>query len=100
MEEKNKVTNLDLKRLMKLINSYQDWNKKEKIKNYPEEKYKKNTITDNIDIKRMVREVFEQKYVKFKNFNDIIGPFLWGIYLWQIHVDIWQNQYNIVKLKN
>jgi len=24
----------------------------------------------------------------------------WGIcvYLWQIHVDIWQNQYNIVKL--
>ena len=26
----------------------------------------------------------------------------WGIrvYLWQIHVDIWQNQYDIVKLKN
>ena len=26
----------------------------------------------------------------------------WGIrvYLWQIHVDIWQNQFNIVKLKN
>ena len=26
----------------------------------------------------------------------------WGIrvYLWQIHVDILQNQYNIVKLKN
>ena len=26
----------------------------------------------------------------------------WGIrvYLWWIHVDIWQNQYNIVKLKN
>ena len=26
----------------------------------------------------------------------------WGprVYLWQIHVDIWQNQYNIVKLKN
>ena len=25
----------------------------------------------------------------------------WGtrVYLWQIHVDIWQNQYNIVKLK-
>ena len=22
------------------------------------------------------------------------------LYLWQIHVDIWQNQYNIVKLKN
>ena len=24
----------------------------------------------------------------------------WGtrVYLWQIHVDIWQNQYNIVKL--
>ena len=22
------------------------------------------------------------------------------IYLWRIHVDIWQNQYNIVKLKN
>ena len=21
-------------------------------------------------------------------------------YLWRIHVDIWQNQYNIVKLKN
>ena len=26
----------------------------------------------------------------------------WGtrVYLWQIHVDIWQNWYNIVKLKN
>ena len=26
----------------------------------------------------------------------------WGtrVYLWQIHVDIWQNQYNIVKLKD
>ena len=26
----------------------------------------------------------------------------WGtrIYLWRIHVDIWQNQYNIVKLNN
>ena len=26
----------------------------------------------------------------------------WGtrVYLWQVHVDIWQNQYNIVKLKN
>ena len=26
----------------------------------------------------------------------------WGtrVYLWCIHVDIWQNQYNIVKLKN
>ena len=26
----------------------------------------------------------------------------WGIrvYLWWSHVDIWQNQYNIVKLKN
>ena len=25
----------------------------------------------------------------------------WGthVYLWQIHVDIWPNQYNIVKLK-
>ena len=25
----------------------------------------------------------------------------WGthVYLWRIHVDIWQNQYNIVKLK-
>ena len=22
------------------------------------------------------------------------------VYLWRIHVDIWQNQYNIVKLKN
>ena len=22
------------------------------------------------------------------------------VYLWQIHVDMWQNQYNIVKLKN
>ena len=22
------------------------------------------------------------------------------VYLWWIHVDIWQNQYNIVKLKN
>ena len=27
---------------------------------------------------------------------------VWGtrVYLWQIHVDIWQNKYNIVKLKN
>ena len=26
----------------------------------------------------------------------------WGmrVYLWRIHVDIWQNRYNIVKLKN
>ena len=26
----------------------------------------------------------------------------WGtrVYLWQTHFDIWQNQYNIVKLKN
>ena len=26
----------------------------------------------------------------------------WGthVYLWQIHFDIWQNQYNIVKFKN
>ena len=26
----------------------------------------------------------------------------WGthVHLWRIHVDIWQNQYNIVKLKN
>ena len=26
----------------------------------------------------------------------------WGtrVYLWRIHVDIWQNQYNIVRLKN
>ena len=23
-----------------------------------------------------------------------------GEYLWQIHFDIWQNQYNIVKFKN
>ena len=25
----------------------------------------------------------------------------WGtrVYLWQIHVDIWQNEYNIIKLK-
>jgi len=22
------------------------------------------------------------------------------VYLWRIHVDIWQNQYNTVKLKN
>ena len=30
------------------------------------------------------------------------GGFRMGtrVYLWQIHVDIWQNQYNIVKLKN
>ena len=30
------------------------------------------------------------------------GGFRWGthVYLWRIHVDIWQNQYNIVKLKN
>ena len=26
----------------------------------------------------------------------------WGthVYLWRVHFDIWQNQYNIVKLKN
>ena len=26
----------------------------------------------------------------------------WGtrVYLWRVHVDIWQNQYNIAKLKN
>ena len=26
----------------------------------------------------------------------------WGtrVYLWRIHFDIWQNQYNILKLKN
>ena len=26
----------------------------------------------------------------------------WGtrVHLWWIHVDVWQNQYNIVKLKN
>ena len=26
----------------------------------------------------------------------------WGthVYLWRIHADIWQNQYNIVKFKN
>ena len=26
----------------------------------------------------------------------------WGthVYLWQIHFDVWQNQYNIVKVKN
>ena len=30
------------------------------------------------------------------------GSSEWGthVYLWRIHVDIWQNQYNIVKLKN
>ena len=29
-------------------------------------------------------------------------PSGWGthVYLWRIHIDIWQNQYNIVKLKN
>ena len=26
----------------------------------------------------------------------------WGtrVYLWRIHIDIWQDQYNILKLKN
>ena len=30
------------------------------------------------------------------------GGRTWGthVYLWRIHFDIWQNQYNIVKLKN
>ena len=29
------------------------------------------------------------------------GGFRMGnVYLWRIHFDIWQNQYNIVKLKN
>ena len=30
------------------------------------------------------------------------GGFRWGthVYLWLIHFDIWQNQYNFVKLKN
>ena len=22
------------------------------------------------------------------------------VYLWRIHIDVWQNQYNIVKVKN
>ena len=28
------------------------------------------------------------------------GPTRTHVYLRQIHVDIWQNQYNVVKLKN
>ena len=30
--------------------------------------------------------------------EEVLG---WGtcVYLWRIHVDVWQNQYNIVKLK-
>ena len=34
--------------------------------------------------------------------REVGGGFRMGtrVYPWQIHVDIWQNQYNIVKLKN
>ena len=43
--------------------------------------------------------------IRYKNLRDGTGREEgsgWGtrVYLWQIHVDIWQNQYNIVKLKN
>ena len=42
--------------------------------------------------------------IRYKNLRDGTGREEgsgWGtrVYLWQIHVDIWQNQYNIVKLK-
>ena len=30
----------------------------------------------------------------------LIFKTLTHVYLWQIHFDIWQNQYNIVKLNN
>ena len=40
----------------------------------------------------LIRKLCKIKYM-------ILG---WGthVYLWWIHFDIWQNQYNIVKLKN
>ena len=34
-------------------------------------------------------------YVSVKLLNDFKGA---HVYLWQIHFDIWQNQYNILKL--
>ena len=51
-----------------------------------------------------IKELYKQSYVH--------GGMLWGgrreegsgwgthVYLWQIHFDKWQNQYNVVKLKN
>ena len=45
----------------------------------------------------------------FKKENEVILSYRWQFQdgrskgmgtLWQIHSDIWQNQYNIVKLKN
>ena len=37
-------------------------------------------------------EAFSKLGTLIKRINDV--------YLWWIHFDIWQNQYNIVKLKN
>ena len=34
------------------------------------------------------------------NGNIIILFYFFWKYLWQIHFDVWQNQYNIVKFKN
>ena len=37
-----------------------------------------------------------------EKFENILCSPSWGthVYLWQIHFDVWQNQYNIVKFKN
>ena len=49
----------------------------------------------------MILEAFTRKehYLRFLKREEGSG---WGthIYMWQIHFDIWQNQYNIVKFKN
>ena len=36
------------------------------------------------------------------NLDSIFNSREWGtrVHLWQIHVDLWQNQYHIVKFKN
>ena len=45
-----------------------------------------------------------QNYIQklFKIGQNYLNGAGWGthVYLWRIHVDIWQNQYNIVKIKN
>ena len=43
----------------------------------------------------------QKRWDKWKTNSKAVGSG-WGtrVYLWWIHVDTWQNQYNIVKLKN
>ena len=43
---------------------------------------------------------FESSFFFFLPFPSFFSGWGTRVYLWWIHVDIWQNQYNIVKLKN